>query len=68
MGPWGHKESDTTERLSLSPSFKETHLDVQFYFPNEELLKIHSVFCCVYVPQILDPFMLLDFQAAEYCP
>ena len=27
--PWGHKESDTTEQLSLSPQLEKTHMQQQ---------------------------------------
>ena len=59
--PWGHKESDTTERLSL-------HFKEGFYimYKHEKYLeKYHSIFFLVYVHIVHCVYISVDDDVTE---
>ena len=60
--PWGHKESDTTERLSLH--FKEGFY-IMYNKHEKYLEKYHSIFFLVYVHIVHCVYISVDDDVTE---
>ena len=61
-GPWGRKESDTTERLNWTPSLKLWHISVHHLIPYK------SLFISSIIVFHLISFLWSHFPSISLCP